>query len=283
VKRAAFERAAQILGEFYAKQGLDVTDPLVKTRVAVEAYKAANRSIFLEDNRIVSAYKAALGRLEGKDASVGSKFTASALKVTLPIVRVPTNIAAEVGRYALGLPNAAVRITTALIKGTKNLKPEEADAILRNLKKGSIGGALLAYGYFNPNYFGGYYQEGKKQKPGDVKFGSIRIGDVSLPSYVLHNPLLETLQIGATIRKVADSKLRKKDSEAQGLTAGIGAAAFGVAEETPFGREIVESGKLFNPSMRGKAIKQQAKDLIIPKIVQQGYSATTNLINKASQ
>lgn len=281
VKRAAFERAAEILGKFYAKQGLDVTDPLVKTRIAVESYKAANRSIFLEDNRLVSAYKAGLSRLEGKDATIGSKAAATALKVALPIIKVPTNIAVETMRYALGWAKAPVRIAFALSKGMENLKPEEADAIMRDLKKGSIGLAVLALGYYNADNIGGYYQPGKKQKEGDVKYGSVRVFGQDIPSYLLHNPLIETLQIGATIRRVAESKLRKKDDEPQGTVAGIGAAAFGVAEEIPFVREMSEMDKLRNPYTRGKFLQQQGEDLVIPKIVQQGYQGATNLMNHA--
>jgi len=279
VKRAAFERSVQILGEFYAKQGLDVTDPLVKARIAVESYKAANRSIFLEDNRIVNAYKAMLSSLERRDANFGSKAAATALKVALPIVRVPTNIAVETMRYSLGAIKAPIRIAYAISKGLENLKPEEADAIMRDLKKGSIGAAVLALGYYNADNIGGYYQPNKKQKEGDVKYGSVRVFGEDIPAYLLHNPLIETLQVGATIRKVAESKLRKKDSDKQGIPAGVGAAAMGVSEEIPFVREMFELDKLRNPYTRGTFIKQQGEDLVIPKIVQQGYQSTTNLLN----
>jgi len=49
----------------------------------------------------------------------------------------------------------------------------------------------------------------------------------------VHNPLLECLQIGATIRRVAESKLRKRDEDEQGLAAGAAALAFGLVEEVP--------------------------------------------------
>lgn len=279
VKRAAFERAAEILGKFYAKQGLDVTDPLVKTRIAVESYKAANRSIFLEDNWLASKVKTFISA--NKNASPAEKTFSTLGKLALPIVKVPTNIAFETMRYALGWAKAPVRIAYALSKGMENLKPEEADAIMRDLKKGSIGAAVLALGYFNANNIGGYYQPNKKQKEGDVKYGSVRVFGHDIPSYLLHNPLIETLQIGATIRRVAESKLRKKDDEPQGIPAGIGAAAFGVVEEIPFVREMSEMDKLRNPYTRGKFLQQQGEDLVIPKIVQQGYKGATNLLNHA--
>ncbi len=152
---------------------------------------------------------------------------------------------------------------------------------MRDLKKGSIGAAVLLLGYYNADNIGGFYQPNKKQKQGDVKYGSVRIFGEDIPAYLLHNPLLETLQIGATIRKVADSKLRKKDTEKQGIPAGIGAAAMGVSEEIPFVREMFELDKLRNPYTRGAFVKQQAEDLIIPKVVQQGYQLGTNVLNHA--
>jgi hypothetical protein len=43
---------------------LDPTDPLVQTKLGVEAYKDAQRAIFLQDNVAVNIYNTALARLE---------------------------------------------------------------------------------------------------------------------------------------------------------------------------------------------------------------------------
>lgn len=273
VKRATFERAVQRLGEYYAKQGLDPANEVVQTRIAVEAYKAANRSIFLQDNRVASAFTAALRSLEapGKETgkpTVGGKVLATTGRVLLPIVRVPTNIVAETMQYAGGLISGSARLGVALAKGTENLAPEQADLIMRELKKGSIGGAVLLMGYFNADSIGGFYQPNRKKKEGDIKWGAIRVNGVDVPSYLMHNPLLETLQFGATIRHVADSKLRKKDTEVQGIGAGTFAAAVGLMEEVPFVREMSELDKLMNPYTRSTFLGEQAKSIAVPAAVQ---------------
>ncbi len=273
VKRAVFERTVQRLGEFYSKQGLDPADEIVQARIMTEAYKKANEAIFLQDNRVASAMNAALHRLEQPDKAtgkptVGGKIGATVGHVLFPIVRVPLNIIGETMQYAAGSVTGSARLANALRKGVENLKPEQADLIMRELKKGSIGAAVLALGYFNADMIGGYYQPGKKQKPKDVKYGSIRVAGVDIPSFLLHNPLLETLQIGATLRHVAESKLRKKDKEAQGLTAGTMAAAMGVVEQVPFMREQQELGKLMNPYTRGSFLAEQSRSLAVPAVVQ---------------
>jgi hypothetical protein len=277
IKRAVFERTVQRLGEFYAKQGLDPADEVVKARIAVEAYKVANKAIFLGDNFIASKVQSALAEHVDKNTghpTVGGKAWSTFGRVALPIVRVPTNIVAETMQYIGGSVSGSMRLANALRKGTENLKPEQADLIIRELKKGSIGAAVMLVGYFNADVIGGYYQPNKKKTEEDVKWGSIRAYGVDLPSWVLHNPLLETLQFGATIRHVADAKLRKKDEDPQGIMAGIGAATLGMTEEVPFVREMLELNKLHNPYERAGFVGEQVKSLAVPAIVQKAATIT---------
>lgn len=281
-KRAEFTRSLEKRMAHAIINGIDVSDPLVQTRLAVEAYKDANRAIFMQDNRAVSFYKRALSALDQKDKATGkvpvsSKAAATALRVALPIVKIPTNIAAETMQYATGLITGSARLAKAFRNGLDTLPPEQADLILRELKKGSVGAAVMALGYLNPNFFGGYYQPGQKRDPADVKAGSMRVpgvalpkwlGGPDLPSFLLHNPLLETAQLGATVRRVADSKLRKKDTEPQGLGAGLMAGALGVAEEVPFVNEMFQLAKIQDPSRRGTFAGEYTKSVVVPQAVQ---------------
>ena len=155
-----------------------------------------------------------------------------------------------------------------------NLKPEEADLIMRELKKGSIGGAMLALGYFNPDIIGGYYQPGEKRKAKDVKAGEIRVDGHDIPSYLLHNPLLETLQVGATIRRVSDSKFKKSDREKEGLGYGVLAGAIGVTEQTPIIRETEDIGRLLNPRTRQSFAGQHVASYLVPQALSQIATAT---------
>lgn len=263
-KRNEFARSFQKRVEFNIRKGIDVTDPIVQTRIAQEAYRDSNRSIFMQDNRVVSAYKAGIRTLEASGASKGAKAVASTAKFLLPIVKVPTNIVAEALQHATGLVTGSVRAANALRKGVEKLKPEEADLIMQDLKKGSLGGALMLTGFLLPEVVGGYYQPGQKRKKGDVKFGSVQIGDTQLPSYLLHNPLLEMLQLGATIRRVADSRLKRKDQDPQGLTSGAIAGALGLLDEVPFLREVLELRKAFDPNQRAAFEGELAKSTVVP-------------------
>lgn len=272
-KRAEFARSFEKRTQHAIAQGVDVSDPMVQSRLVIEAYKDANRAIFQQDNRVVTAYKRGLQALEAKDKAtgevpLGGKALATTARVLLPIVKIPTNIVAETMQYATGSVTGSLRLARAFSWGIENLKPEEADLIMRSLKKGSIGAAVMALGYFNPQVIGGYYQAGEKRKPSDVKAGMVRLYGMDIPSFLLHNPLLETLQIGATARRVADSKLRKKDTDQQGLPAGIIAAGIGLGEEVPFVRESVETAKALNPHERGAFFGELGKSLVVPQLLQ---------------
>lgn len=271
-KRAAFARAFQKLTESSMRNGLDVTDPMVQSRNAIAAYKEANKSIFMQDNRVVSAFKRALSALDEKDKATGkvpmsSKVIATTLRAALPIVRVPTNIVAETLQYAAGLPIGGAKMAAAYAKGIDSINPGEADAIMSMLKKGLLGAALLLLGFFAKDHIGGYYQAGQKRDPKDVGFGKVRVFGFDIPSYLIHNPLLETLQIGATIGRVADSKLRQKDSQTQGIGPGSIAAALGLLGEVPFAREAALVGELLDPRSRSSAAGQLAQSVVVPQAV----------------
>lgn len=267
-KRAEFARSFEKRTEWAIRQGLDVSDPVVQSRIALDSYKDANRAIFMQDNRLVSAWKRGLAALEQPNKDTGrpspfGKAAATAGKVLFPIVKVPTNIVAETAQYALGSVYGSAKLAQAYARGIENLTPTEADSIMRSLKKGSVGAAGIALGYFAADQIGGYYQPGKRNDR-DVKFGSVRLFGLDVPSMLIHNPLLETLQLGATIRRVADSKLRKKDPESQGVGAGVMAAALGLLEEVPFVREPVEMAKVMDPHMRDSAIGQTVESFVVP-------------------
>src|SRR6185312_6676535 len=193
IKRAEFARSFQKRVAFAIRHGVDASNPLVQTRIAVEAYKDANRAIFLQDNTISEFFK------RGSSA-LGPTGTA-AMKLLLPIVKVPTNIVAESFEYATGLGTGSWRLAKALKAGTATLAPEQADLIMRNLQKGSLGAAALLLGYFNADKVGGYYQAGQKRKQGDVGIGNVKVFGHEIPSWAMHIPLMEVVQLGATVRR----------------------------------------------------------------------------------
>ena len=269
VKRAEFARSFQKRVEFAIRNGQDPSDPMIQTKIAIDSFRDAQRSIFMQDNKVTAAWNAGIAILKSPNKQTGKvnpglRTLATAGQVLLPIVKVPTNIVAETLQYAVGSVTGSARLGLAMKRGIENLKPEEADLIMRSLKKGSIGGALLLAGYFNPQMFGGYYQMNDKKQAGHPKFGTVQVGGVNIPSFLIHNPLLETLQIGATVRHVADAKLRMHDRETQGVVQGSIAAALGLTDEVPFVRQVTDLMQVMNPYERGKYIDQFARDMIIP-------------------
>ncbi len=266
VKQMAFERALQKQIEFGIRNGIDPYDPTTLNGYALNAYKAGRRAIFLQDNVLVSKINGFLAtKLDPTTGrpTPGSKLLSTAGRTLLPIVRVPTNIVAETMEYATGSITGNVRLARALRRGIDTLPPEEADLIMRQLKKGSIGAAMLLTGYLLPEFIGGYYQPHEKRDPGDVKVGEI--GPV--PKSLLHSPLLEALQVGSTVRRVAESSLTKRHPEEQGAMTGIVAAALGLTEEVPAVREMLEVVKAFDPRERGAFFGELGKSFV-PQLFQ---------------
>jgi hypothetical protein len=283
VKRGGFEKAksrleywhentTQKLGEWYAKQGFPVDSEFLKYRIAMDAYKYGNQQIFLQDSRIASAFNAALAALERKGESghpnPGGKVLATAARFMFPVTKVPTNIAGETLKYAAGSVTGSVRAINAIRKGLDTLTPNQADLIMQELKKGSIGFAALALGYIGYEQIGGLYEQGKKRKPGELKPGDIEMFGERIPANILHHPALNTIQLGAAIHQTADEKLRKKDEDAQGIPAGILAAAWGIADEVPFvqGPHRLFGG-LANRYTRQQTIGNEARSIAVPQIM----------------
>lgn len=273
VKRAEFARSFEKRVAWSMENGIDVTDPMVQTRIAMDAYKDAERAIFLQDNAVTDAYKRALSRGYQVDKATGKadptwRGVATGARVLMPITKVPTNIVGETIEYATGALTGSYRLAQALRGEVEKLPPDQADMIMRKLKKGSLGGMGLLLGFLLAASIGGYYQHGKKRDPQDVKSGGMRIGDFDVAKNLLHHPFLETLQIGATVRRVADSKLRKRDEETQGVRAGLAAGGLGLIEEVPFIREMLEVYKAFQPNERGQFVGELSKSLVVPQLVQ---------------
>lgn len=272
-KRAEFERSLEKRLTREIRNGVDASDPAVQLRTSVEAYKDAQRSIFLQDNRVVSAYQRALRALEepskvtGKP-SLGAKSVATVIRTLVPIVRVPSNIVGEAFQFATGSVTGSARFANAVRKGIDTLPPEEADLIMRELKKGSIGGAAIMVGFLLPQMWGGYYQKGERRNRGDVKASAARIGTKDIPPSLLHHPIFEVIQAGATVRRIADANVKKGSAEKRGLPAGIMAASLGLIEETPFVREMVDTAKAFNPSEQNAYFGELAKSITEPQLIQ---------------
>jgi hypothetical protein len=273
VVRAEFARSFEKRTAHAAANGIDITDPAVQIRIGLEAYRDSQRAIFQQDNRVVQIWNTAMRQLEQPSkvtgrVSFGNKALQTVAKTLFPIVKIPTNIVAEAFQYATGTVTGSARLAKAFKRGIETLKPEEADLIMRELKKGVLGNAVMLLGFFASQAIGGFYQPGQRRKDGDVKPGTVRVGNIDIPQYLLHNPLVDQLQVGATIGRVANSKLRNKDRETQGLPAGVAAAALGLIEEVPFATGTEQMHKLFTPNERMAYVGELARSRVEPQFMQ---------------
>ena len=111
-------------------KGFNPSDATEQFRISTEAYKDANRAIFLADNKVSDFVRDSLARLDTVDRKTGhadgtGKALATVGHVLLPIVKVPTNIAAETFNYAMGHVIAGGKMGLAGLEGYKNLSASE--------------------------------------------------------------------------------------------------------------------------------------------------------------
>ena len=222
-KEAAWANGVYRRTQQAIERGEDVTDPVVQFRISNEAYlNEATRDVSMNDNIINDGWKAALNRLERKGephttpkgkvipgkAPLGGPSASAALKILAPVMKAPTNLMLEaLHDHVLGLPIGGVRACLAYMAdalgrdgGVGDLSPVERDSILRQINRGLLGTALIAFylykmlkkkdGDESDIEFGGFYQHGEKRKAGDVPADALRVGETTIPKmYLGDSPL----------------------------------------------------------------------------------------------
>jgi hypothetical protein len=277
VKRAEYARSMVKRTEAAERNGEDIRDPEVRDRIMAESYKDGERVILSQANKFADWARQQINLIDktsrnNPHSTPLRKAVATITRFLFPIIKIPTNYVAESFAHtplALAAGHAEMfKAMRDVEKGMiKKIPPEQADMIWRHLTKGFIGSALMLVGYFNPDAIGGYYQEGERRKPTDVKVGGMRVFGVNIPRVLIHNPALEMLQFGSTIRRFADSKRRKKDTETRGIASGITQATSGLVQEVPMISEGLKISKLFHPNERMAFLGEIAKSTD-PQVVQ---------------
>lgn len=243
----AMEKQAQkLLAEGKAD---DLLNPIVQAEMKARAWEYAQREIFMGDNAFVNAFNQGLRDVPGQTKVTKAVKTGG--RVLLPIVKVPTNYALELTDYVAGVPKAAARMAGVVRAGSKTaaevgaardlgslvraglqeIGPQEAELIMRQLKKGSLGAGMIALGATGIVEGGGYYEPGEHRRPGELQPGEIRIAGMAVPHMLLHHPAIEALQVGAAIH-------REKE-----IQDGLVNAFWGVAEQVPFFEEPLRASR----------------------------------------
>lgn len=236
-KIAGYEYAMEKQAQHYLQRGQPemLRDPVAIEEMKARAWEHANRDIFMNDNAAVNKFRKAFADEPGQ--STAAKVGNTVAKVLMPIVKVPTNYALEATDYLAGIPKAGLgmvktiragraalnesgELADVVKAGLDALPPGQADQIMRQLKKGSLGAGLISLGATGAVEVGGYYDG--KRKEGDLQPGQIRIAGHVVPHMILHHPAIEALQVGGAIYR------------AKTIPDGFGTAAKGLAENIPF-------------------------------------------------
>lgn len=212
-----------------------MSDPAMVASAQAAAYEQALRAKLQADNVAVTMYRAAEGilRRQGK----GGEVMAGIMNYMLPIVKIPTNLADEVVSYAMGEIRAA---GAAALNGGKDIEPELANYIMRNLKKGLVGKALMAIAWLGASAFGAMYDEQRRKHAGEPDYGEIRVNGVTIPKELLHSPAFSLMMATALARRVFDQETSKEQRKAlpvergAAVASGAGHAVLGVANTIPF-------------------------------------------------
>lgn len=245
-KRATFEASLQYAYNWAAKQGWDISDPLIKKSLESAAFKRAEYEIFQENNGIAKRVNDFINSERKRtDFEATKKFL---YRFLIPISTVPLNIARRIGSSIFGLPHGLYEAGKAYRDGIDNLKPEQADYIMRQLKNGSVGLAYYALGMFaSKAILGGLWnkdeKDGNKPKMNQAAFNEMKVGQYSIDKRIQHAMPLFLTQLGATTARVYNHYLDVPDDDPQYqkmLKSGIQAMAATtgtVVEEIPMIQE----------------------------------------------
>jgi broad specificity phosphatase PhoE len=256
IKRAVMESSMMNILQWYRGHGMDPSHPLIMEDARQYAYKRAEYEIFQNKQGISSKINQFIGQLEKSgiieagqpglhDKITGNlKYTAATLyHMLVPIATVPINITARASVGAL-LPYNIIK-AYHLENNIKDLQPEQADIVMRNLKKGSIGAAYWALGIYLVGNAGGLWnrydpdkkKSGKRDidlKPDRPHSDVLKLGDLDIPKGVQHTPQLQALQYGATFANVHNHYAQDlKEPEYKAWGAGIMSMLAGMTENVP--------------------------------------------------
>lgn len=208
-----------------------------KYLIGEAAYKDAMEAIMQGDNALIDATDNWLRNLS--KSSVGGKVFEKLFNVMVPIKKVPANIVKETSSYAMG----GIKAATAARKGLKDMTPEQADYIMKNLKKQGVGMGLMFIGYMaGQKILGGIENEFDSEKKRIGEYykrlrghepiaGHIRIGGTDLNANFSHASPMTVMQAGAQYRAMREKE--KNGSMFDGLSDMLQIAGSYVASEAP--------------------------------------------------
>lgn len=186
-----------------------VTDS-TQAYIGGKAYEASQAAKLQGKNAVADWWNDTLRRAENS-GDLGALFAGLA-RIESPIVKIPLNYAGELFSYfpGGGALKAGSRAMAATRKGRK-LTPEDANYIVKNIKKQSLGAGLFAAGFFGYQYFGGLWRPGKKPPNEDLPIGDIQTPLGVLSHHWSHSPTVGMMQMGATVAWAMEEDRKKAE------------------------------------------------------------------------
>ena len=257
-ERMEFERSYVLRMESAKRKGLDVNDPLIRTEIASAAVDDALSAILMENNHFTDGWRKLMQKGWDSEHTAVQALTLVGSEL-LPIIKVPTNMVLEAGRYTVGGHLAAIRLGYGIVAealnnglrkvganeaadfvgkaGFKKLTAEQADAILLNLKKGGLSLALsmLAAAIPNAVQVSPFYHKGIKN-PDGLEENEMSILGVVIPKILQDHPLFLSMKTKASAAALYDyyrKHYKKESTSVSAYYATIGTMQ-GLAKETPF-------------------------------------------------
>jgi hypothetical protein len=190
ITRVATNTRARMVREGMSADAIDkaFTTNTLQTQMAAMAYAESQAAKLQGANKLVDWINETFGRMDRSGAA--GQGGSALLRSQMPIVRIPTNLVKEGVELVAGVPMGLVK---GFLADVSKMAPADADKIMRLLKKGTIGPALLAIGWYGYEHMGGLYREG--HKPPNRKEGYGDIGPLS--HHWLHAPIGDVAQMGA--------------------------------------------------------------------------------------
>src|ERR1700761_107964 len=196
----------------------ELSNEYTQARNSTLAYGYSKAAKLQGHNWLVDLIQGAIRNVSTKGSE--GKVVGGLAKLSMPIIRIPTNFAKETAEYATGIPHAIVE---AIYHGDK-VTPEIADDIMRKLKKGLVGAALIPLGWILYKELGALYDEKRRKKSGEPDYGSIRTPAVDISHHMLHVPAIEVMQMAALAHRVWDQQYHKVNKKTGERESGLDAA-----------------------------------------------------------
>jgi len=271
-KRSEYFASVQAASEWAVKNGMDIKDAQTQKMIHDLAYGNAVRNIFMNKNRATDAYKMSINYLN-KNGGIGGKVAAAMLKVDMPIVQVPTNIANDISSYVAGSAKAAWTVGYHGKGNPENLTPIQADHVMRSLGKQALGAIGMAVAYSFYKSFGGFYHRDVKEKKGAVKEEAIRVGDeedgVNISSIFLHHPGFVAMQVAADIEHQIERHKNKHTTKPFSLIGAVASAVGSVAKTIPLLESPSETLKVFESEYSLQKTAAQSIAGYIPQVIKE--------------